>query len=276
MFEIGAKLREQRIAKGLSIEDIQNATKIRSWYIEAIEEGNLDKLPGKFYERAFIKTYADLVELDPEVYEQYLEANEPIKIEEQLADANKYNPKQQAMPKAFNLFKKPLFYVLLLLLAVAIYIGVVILTSGEKDDPNKFGENPPKQGQEETPKGELPDIIPDDEEPDSDEVKVTKLEGNLLNHEHYQIVTDAEDLYLDFALTGPCWVSVKENNEYGAQLLSRTLNVYSPADKIELDGTLYLHIGNAQNLKILINEEVIDLGNERVVKYITLERTQSN
>lgn len=275
MFEIGTKLREQRIAKGLSIEDIQNATKIRSWYIEAIEEGNLDKLPGKFYERAFIKTYAELVELDQEIYNKYLEENEPIKVEEQLADADKYKPKQMLMPKALNLFTKPLFYVLLLLIAVAIYITIVIFINNNEEDPNKFDGNPPNQGQED-PKGEIPSDLPGDGDSAKDKVVINELEGTVLNHEYYQVISSDDELYLDFALTGPCWVSVKENDAFGADLLTQTLNIYSDPAKIKFDGTLYLHIGNAQNIKILINDEVIDLGNERVVKYITLKRENSN
>ena len=55
MADIGDKLRSAREAKGLSIADIEKATKIQSRYLNAIEENDFDKLPGDFYVRAFIR-----------------------------------------------------------------------------------------------------------------------------------------------------------------------------------------------------------------------------
>lgn len=64
MDEIGEKLREARIKKGYTLDDLQKITKIQKRYLIAIEEGNFDALPGDFYVRAFIKEYADSVGLN--------------------------------------------------------------------------------------------------------------------------------------------------------------------------------------------------------------------
>nr|WP_240908798.1 RodZ domain-containing protein [Paenibacillus timonensis] len=61
---MGQQLREARLARGLSLDDIQEMTKIRKRYLEAIEMGDYKVLPGSFYVRAFIKTYAETVGLD--------------------------------------------------------------------------------------------------------------------------------------------------------------------------------------------------------------------
>src|SRR5690625_5010246 len=61
---IGEKLKEARQAKNLTLEDIQEATKIQKRYLRAIEEGNFHILPGSFYARAFIKEYAQAIGLD--------------------------------------------------------------------------------------------------------------------------------------------------------------------------------------------------------------------
>lgn len=62
--EIGKSLHDARVAKGLSLDDIQKTTKIQKHYLEAIEQENFDELPGDFYVRAFIKQFADTVGVD--------------------------------------------------------------------------------------------------------------------------------------------------------------------------------------------------------------------
>ena len=64
MSQIGEQLKEARLQKGMSLEDVQEITKIRKKYLEAIETGEYKILPGSFYVRAFIKTYAETVGID--------------------------------------------------------------------------------------------------------------------------------------------------------------------------------------------------------------------
>ncbi|MDA5386555.1 helix-turn-helix domain-containing protein [Loigolactobacillus backii] len=66
MSEIGQKLRDARVEKGYTLDDLQQITKIQKRYLIAIEEGHFDQLPGDFYVRAFVKQYADTVGLDSE------------------------------------------------------------------------------------------------------------------------------------------------------------------------------------------------------------------
>ncbi|MVO99089.1 helix-turn-helix domain-containing protein [Paenibacillus lutrae] len=72
MSELGQRLKQARLEKKMSLDDLQEITKIRTRYLEAIEEGNYKVLPGSFYVRAFIKSYAEAVGLDPnEVLNMY-------------------------------------------------------------------------------------------------------------------------------------------------------------------------------------------------------------
>jgi cytoskeletal protein RodZ len=66
MKEIGAKLRAAREAKNISLEDIQVQTKIRRRYLEAIESGDWEVIPGEVYRRGFVCNYAGVVGLDGE------------------------------------------------------------------------------------------------------------------------------------------------------------------------------------------------------------------
>ncbi|MGE5589774.1 MAG: RodZ domain-containing protein [Bacillota bacterium] len=62
--ELGQELRAAREKRGVTIADVQAETKIRSRYLEAIEQGKFDILPGDVYTRGFLKTYAEFLGLD--------------------------------------------------------------------------------------------------------------------------------------------------------------------------------------------------------------------
>jgi len=62
---VGDTLRRARIARGLSIEDVENALHVRPHYVQAIETDDFALLPPTVYTRALIRDYARLVGLDP-------------------------------------------------------------------------------------------------------------------------------------------------------------------------------------------------------------------
>jgi cytoskeleton protein RodZ len=63
---VGAKLREARSRRRLGLPEVEDAIKIRSRYLLAIENEDWDQLPGDTYARAFIRTYGSFLGLDGE------------------------------------------------------------------------------------------------------------------------------------------------------------------------------------------------------------------
>ncbi len=68
MFEIGSSLREARLRKGLDFLEIETGTKIRGKYLQALEEEQFGVLPGETYIKGFLRTYADYLGLDGQLY----------------------------------------------------------------------------------------------------------------------------------------------------------------------------------------------------------------
>jgi cytoskeletal protein RodZ len=66
MTDIGIELRQAREARGLSLDQVQKATRIKRVFLEAIEAGRLDELPGPVQARGFIRSYASHLGLDPD------------------------------------------------------------------------------------------------------------------------------------------------------------------------------------------------------------------
>lgn len=68
--QIGDRLKQARNQKGYTLDDLQQLTKIQKRYLIAIEENRLEDLPGDFFVNAFIRQYAEVVDLPLEgVYE---------------------------------------------------------------------------------------------------------------------------------------------------------------------------------------------------------------
>jgi hypothetical protein len=68
MFEIGNSLREARVRQQLELGEVELATKIRSRYLRALEEETFDALPAQTYVKGFLRTYADYLGLDGQLY----------------------------------------------------------------------------------------------------------------------------------------------------------------------------------------------------------------
>ena len=62
----GSKLRDARERKGVSLRQIANATKISISALEALERNDISRLPGGIFSRAFVRSYAIEVGLEPE------------------------------------------------------------------------------------------------------------------------------------------------------------------------------------------------------------------
>jgi hypothetical protein len=68
VFEIGNSLREARYRQQLELSDVELATKIRARYLQALEEESFDALPAQTYVKGFLRTYADYLGLDGQLY----------------------------------------------------------------------------------------------------------------------------------------------------------------------------------------------------------------
>jgi cytoskeletal protein RodZ len=63
MRTVGQMLKEKRIAKGLSLQNVEAATKIRLKFLDAMESDEYTKLPSLAYAKGFVKNYSEFLGL---------------------------------------------------------------------------------------------------------------------------------------------------------------------------------------------------------------------
>lgn len=74
MTAIGQTLRDARERLGLTLEEVERATRIRAHHLEALERDAWDSLPSPVQARGFLRNYADFLGLNPDtILLQYVE-----------------------------------------------------------------------------------------------------------------------------------------------------------------------------------------------------------
>ena len=138
MFEIGNSLREARLRQGLEIPRIEAETKIRGKYLRALEEEQFEVLPGDTYVKGFLRTYADYLGLDGQLYLDEYSSRFAASEEIPFAQSTSTQPRQrQRRRMESNLV------VVALAAIVAITVLVVVGLSGLGSDS---GDDTPPPG----------------------------------------------------------------------------------------------------------------------------------
>src|SRR5215204_4296515 len=73
--EIGRHLEQRRKERGLTLDEVEQATKIRKRYLTGLEREDYAMLPDAVYARGFLKTYANYLGLDGEALSRRLKSS---------------------------------------------------------------------------------------------------------------------------------------------------------------------------------------------------------
>ncbi|WP_433771022.1 helix-turn-helix domain-containing protein [Bacillus wiedmannii] len=276
MTELGQKLKEAREAKGLSMDQLHEITKIQKRHLLAIEEGNYDVLPGAFYARAFIKQYADAVGLNGEELLVEYQSTIPQSENREVPQVSTGQKTQETMQKSSSLpiadhMPKILIALLVIAFGVVIWFVVQALTGKDNEQtPNaqsekievKKAENSPLDTKKDEAKAEEPKKEePKKEEPKKEEptqptgqqeVKVVGTSGKVSTLE----IHNNKTLELEITAKGTSYVDVKD--DAGNEVLNTTVQS-GQTEKRDLSTVkeVRLNIGNAMNVEVKLNGQVV-------------------
>jgi cytoskeletal protein RodZ len=74
---VGEELRAARLARGLNLEQVSEATKIRSLVIESMEAGDFGPCGGRAYARGQVRSLATVLGIDPDAIVDHFDAEYP-------------------------------------------------------------------------------------------------------------------------------------------------------------------------------------------------------
>ncbi len=238
MEKIGEILRNTRIEKGLSYQEIETDTRIRCRYLEALEDENWDLLPEDVYTKGFLSSYARYLGLNPH----------------KMLDMYKQNvaltPEPQPSVQKIELPGRPRWKMGLVVGIIAIIILVFsqyLYRSIFTPAPSLTANNPgpsTNQGSDNLPATQ-PSV---DTTPADDPAEIESLALRIKT------------------VQGACWIRVKNNDQtvYEGTLANGEERIFP-----DLENVVFT-LGNAGSVQVFLNDQ--DLGSLGSLKQVVTKR----
>jgi cytoskeleton protein RodZ len=215
VFEIGNSLREARLRQGLDFPELEQGTKIRGKYLRALEDEQFDVLPAQTYVKGFLRSYAEYLGLDGQLYVD--EYNSRFVAGEEEPQSR---PRRSAPPPSRGVQVQSRV-VLLTLLGIAAVTALVIVawTRGEPPPSTPVGLGTSKPPTHQTP----PRVV------------TQPLQVHLLVK----------------ASRGPCWLQVHKTSATGPILFQGTLD--QGQKQLFTARKLWITLDRPENLVTVLN-----------------------
>lgn len=278
MTELGLRLKEAREEKGLTLEDLQGTTKIQKRYLAAIEEGNYDVIPGKFYVRAFIKQYSETVGLDTELLFDEYKQDVPSSHSDDVSEKISQMPAKKELPKSASKFMEALPTIFMIIGVIIVAAIVYIFFQGgnqsqsppEQESPttetsqysvtegspltNQNSGQGNENAQPEEAGNETGESDASSAEPPKPQMKITELsrENATTTYE----LTGVETVQLEVIAKENSWVRIRDGAKkelQSGELSSGKTMTQDISGHTEVD----LRLGNAPGIEMKINGETV-------------------
>jgi cytoskeletal protein RodZ len=261
--ELGNRLKEARLAKGLSLEDLQEMTKIQKRYLTGIEEGNYSIMPGSFYARAFIKQYAEAVGLNSDELLKEYQAEVPGALKEEVAQSFTKSPSGRSMKSSSSsksMESMPKIIVALFIVAIVVIMAFLLANRANNDTDVFEEDDKPFEYETTTPPVEEEPVVTEEEEVEEvveEEPVVTQVigAGVVAGEDSTFDVSGTETLNIRVEVSGATWVGIRDVNR-NEQIDDR---VYNAGEVVEFDATsnayARIRLGDINNAVVYINDE---------------------
>ena len=247
MDKIGEYFKEVRLTRGLTYSDVELATRIPQRYLEALEEGNYDRIPGKAYVIGFIRSYAKFLQVDSDELVSYYKEINGIEEEHPLPKpgGTHINDKEALAKANYHPMQRWKFGIIISFLVIVSLSGVLYYLGAMGDDNNLINDEQDNiNNNDNNNNNDQPVVIPPDSEvtetPDDTEEPETPEQPEGLT-------------ILVSAKRGPCWIAVTNSTGYEEHYLNR-------GDQLTLYDQSYIKIkyGSSGAVDVYVNDVLQD------------------
>jgi cytoskeletal protein RodZ len=267
VLDLGDTLREARERRGLTLKDAEDSLKIRSKYLQALEQNDFEVIPGPTFVRAFMRTYAAFLGLDTErLMEEYSSQFEP-----QTQDKRALHTRGGSSRARDRGPHRQPNYVVVGIVAVAIIVVLALVFRSRGNEPavldpaavvttttaaagTEFVTTAkPSRGTTTTRKGTATTVAAADVSPSAG----PSQGGSSASTVAAAGVSDGV-LNLVVRASGRCFVTVRQESPTGKTLFSGTLK---KGDKLSYSysGQYYLNIGVPSAVELLLNGQPVEV-----------------
>jgi cytoskeletal protein RodZ len=282
MSDLGQLLRIARIERRISLEDLQESTKIRKRYLEAIEEGNYKILPGNFYVRAFIKSYAEAVGLDPNevlnMYQNVIPAADPEHIEPIRSKRTTRNTE-----KIGRWVSSVMMISFVVLILGIIYYYLNLNYNSKQNEANPVNESNRvtdkvdpnvNTGNAAVPiTDKKPEVVPTPP-PAQAPPPVTKSEVKLVKSQNgtdYYAVSNTDKLTIQMKIVGEaCWFQIDSLGQT-REMLEQGTYTKGKSQSWELTNSAFMIFGRSNAVELNVNGTIIVLGDTPNAKRVQID-----
>ncbi|MCF2937075.1 helix-turn-helix domain-containing protein [Paenibacillus alkaliterrae] len=286
MSELGALLQRAREQRGLSLDDIQETTKIRKRYLEAIESGDHTILPGPFYVRAFVKNYSEAVGLDPDevlrLYQHEVPAAPAEQTVEPITVRAPRRVKSQSSERLGKIGFNVMMWSFLILIVVVVWVFVINRETDEpktvdQDTPITEASEPPAAIQEEEEEEEeettningTPDVDPATPAPTEAPTTVT-FGSKVGKADQYDIGPPGSVHKVEIKVVGgKNWIEVRAGSNTGEKLFYANAED-GEVQSYDLTGPIYINVGRSDFSEITVNGVLVPDGDRAGSKKLLL------
>ena len=230
MDTIGSQFAAERKKRGLDFSDVEHAIGIRALYIQALEEGRYEVLPGEVYVKGFIRNYGNFLGLDgAQLVQEYSAAKMP---DEQPPKIQQHAPTGTASTPSMNRKKTVIMLVVVLILVLS-GGGLYIWQKGKSVPVAR--QTPPAQTQQPA----LP--IPAQNSPVLPPASPSTLVPSTL--------TSAKAVVITARFTDRCWTSAIADGKTIYEGIPKNGDTLT----WEADRQIVVNLGNAAAVEISLN-----------------------
>jgi cytoskeleton protein RodZ len=272
MGTFGENLRREREMRGVSLEEICDATKISMRALQAMENDQFDKLPGGIFTRSFVRTYAKYLGLDEEKIMAEFQLVAPASA--QQADLNKIS--QQRTPPEEKSRAGPIAALIVVLVGAGGF-GYYRYARRTSATSPPIAQRPAAQA---TPQASAPPQTPEAKPPEGVQespVTGTTTPNAVLPAPNSQSpsATAEGGLVLQVAATEATWVAISADGKSQGQ---RTMQP-NEIETYRAEKSFDVLTGNAEGIILTLNGKTLDpLGRQGETKkvHLTLNDVQNS